>query len=194
MSGYQPRIGNRAAGSGRIKYRPNEDCPASNKTSPRSNQANRSGRKNHRPNEDRPESIESSHGNSQEWRENRANSEENNGYRSRVEEHLPDRGYPDLDKRVSRSGRKKYRPNEDWLKSLETSQGSNQEWHENKANPQERKQDWAGDEEQLPQRNEDWMASKATSRPNSPESNTLRSRAVSKSSEKRSGETAAAEW
>lgn len=194
VSGYQSRIVNRAAGSGRIKYSPNEDWHASNETSPRSNQANRSGEKYHRPNEDRPESLESSHGNSQKWRENRANSEENNENRSRVVGHLPARGYPDLNKRVSRSGRKTYRSNEDWPESPEISQGSSQEWHENKANSQEKKQDWAGDEEQLPQRNEDWGASKATSRTNSPGSNTLRSRAVSKSSEKRSGEAAAAEW
>lgn len=187
-------MGKRAAGSSKVKYRPNEDWPASNETSPGSNQANRSGRKIHRPNEDRPESLESSQGNKQGWRGDRANSEENNENRSRVREYLPDRGYPDLNQKMSRSGRKKYRPNEDWPESPETSQGNNQEWHENKANSQERKQDWAGDEEQSPQRNEDWRGSRATSRPNSPGINTPWSRAVSKSSGRRSGEAAAAEW
>lgn len=189
VSEYSPQMGNRAAGSSRIKYRPNEDWPASRENSPGSNQVDRSSRKKFRPSEDRPESPENSQVNNQRWRENRANSKENNENRSRIREHLPDYGYSNLGKRASRSRRTKYRPNEDWPESPETSQGSNQEWHENKANSQEREQDWAG-EEQLPQKNEDWRGIRATSRPSS----TPRSRAVSKSSGKPSGEAAAPEW
>lgn len=190
VSAYSPQMGNRAAGSSRIKYRPNEDWPASRENSPGSNQANRSNRKKYRPSEDMPESPENSQVNNQRWRENRANSKENNEKMSRIREHLPDYAYSNLEKRVSRSGRKKYRPSEDWPESPETSQVSNQEWHENRANSQEREQDWAGGEEQLPQRNEDWRGIRASSRPSS----TPRSRAVSKSSGKPGGEAAAAEW
>lgn len=190
VSGFPPQMGNRVAGNSRTIYRPNEDWPASRETSPGSNQANRSGRKQYRPSEDRPESLENSQVSNQEWRENRAHSKENNEKRSRIREHLPDHAYSNLEKRVSRSGRKKYRPNEDWPESPESSQGSNQELRENKVNSQERKQDWAGGEEQFPQRNEDWRGSRATSRP----SNTPRSRAVSKSSGKPSGEAAAVDW
>lgn len=45
VSGYPPRICNGAAGSSRIKYRPNEDWPASIETSPDSNQADQSSKK-----------------------------------------------------------------------------------------------------------------------------------------------------
>lgn len=185
-------MGNIAAGSIRMKDRPNEDWPASRENSPGGNQANRSGRKNYRPSEDRPDSPENSQDAqvNKKWRENRAKSKENNEERSRIREQLPGYGYSNLEKRVSRSGRKKYRPNDDWPESPESSYDSNQEWHENKENSQERKQDWAGGEEQLQQSNEDWMGSKATSRPSS----TARSRAVSKSSRNHRVEAAAAEW
>ena len=158
-------MGNIAAGSSRIKYRPSEDRP------------------------DSPENSQDAQVNKK-WRENRAKSKENYEKRSRIREQLPGYGYSNLEKRVSRSGRKKYRPNENLPESPESPYDSNQEWHENKENSQERKQHWAGGEEQLPQRNEDWMGSRATSRPSS----TARSRAVSKSSRNRSGEAAAAEW
>lgn len=187
-------MGNRAAGSSRIKYRPNEDWPESRETFLGNNQANRSGRKKYRPSEDWPESPETSQGHNKEWR-NSVNSQENNENWGRSREHLPDREHPDLSKRVSSSDRKKYRPNEDWPESPETSQGSNKEWHENRGNSQERSEDWGGGEGHLPDGNEDLRGSGATSREKSPEvPNRQRFRAVSKSSGKWSGQAAAAEW
>lgn len=60
VSRYPPQMGNRAVGSSRIKYRPNEDWPASRESSPGNNQANRSSRKKNRTSEDRPDSPENS--------------------------------------------------------------------------------------------------------------------------------------
>lgn len=194
MNRYTPPMGNIADGSSRMKYRSNEEWPASRETSPGNNEAKRSGKKNYRPSEDWPESPESSHGNNRIWPENRANSQESNQKWGRSREHLPDRDYPDLGKRVSRSGRKKYRPNEDWPESPESSQGSNREWCENKANSRERNEDWGGGEEHLSDAKGDWRRRRVTSRPNSPRKNTPRSRAVSKSSSKWGGEAATADW
>ena len=182
---YPPAMGNRADGSGRIKYRPNEDWPASRETSP-DNQTNRSGRKNYRPSEDWPESLQSSQRFNRKGRENRDSSQEKNENWGRSREHLPD-----LSKRVSRSGRKRYRPNEDSPGGHETSQGSNKEWRENRANSREKSEEG---QEHLPDAYNNWSASRATSRPDSTGSNTQRSRAVSKSSGMYGGEAAAAEW
>lgn len=196
VSTYSPATGKRADGSSRIKYRPNEDWPASRETSPGSYQANPSGREKYRPGGGWPGSPEGSQSNYRIWRGSRANSQEKSENWGRSREHLPDRDYPDLSRRVSRSGRKKYRPNEDWPESPETSpQGSNKEWRESRARSQEKNEDRrGGGEEHLPGANEDWRGNRATSRPNSPVSNTQRSRAGSKSSGKWDGEAAAAAW
>lgn len=186
MNKYPPATENKAYGSGRIKYRPNEDWPASKETSPDNNQANRSGRKKYRPSEDWPESPESSQSFNRKGRGNRESSQEKNENWGRSRERLPD-----LSKRVSRSGRKRYRPNEDSPGGHETSGGSNKEWRENRANSRER----GGEgEEHLPDAYNKWSAGGATSRPDSTGSNMQRSRAVSKSSGIYGGEAAAAEW
>lgn len=186
VSKYPPAMGNRADGSGRIKYRPNEDWPASRETSADNNQKNRSGRKKYRLSEDLPDSPESSQSFNRKGRGNRESSQEKNENWGRSREHLPD-----LSRRVSRSGRKRDGPNEDWSGSHETSQGSNKEWRENRSNSREKSEEG---EEHLPDAYNNWRASRATSRPNSTGSNTQRSRAVSKSVGMYGGEAAAAEW
>lgn len=186
VSKYPPAMGNRADGSGRIKYRPNEDWPASRENSADNNQKNRSGRKKYRLSEDWPESPESSQSFNRKGRGNRESSQEKNENWGRSREHLPD-----LSRRVSRSSRKRHGPNEDWSGSHETSQGSKKEWRENRSNSREKSEEG---EEHLPDAYNNWRASRATSRPNSTGSNTQRSRAVSKSGGMYGGEAAAEEW